>query len=129
MCGRQWDKHLVIGVKPGFALWLQQEHGVDGLFDELEALSVTYQEERSDLEATDLTRLVLVALKRMFAEMGGLKFEFTTADLTAKVNDVARETEISNGDEPFTTSKRVGWRLRRLRLSKSPARERCSSAS
>lgn len=44
------------------ALWLE-ERGVDGLFGRMEALSVAYQEERPELETSDVTVLVLRALR------------------------------------------------------------------
>ena len=42
------------------ALWLD-DHGTAGLFERLDALSVAYQTERTDLEIGDLTALVIRA--------------------------------------------------------------------
>ena len=39
------------------ALWLQEDHGIEGLFQTLEALSVAYQDEQIDMGVPDLTRL------------------------------------------------------------------------
>ena len=39
------------------ALWLEKEHGVAGLSERLEKLSVDYQTERSTLEGNDPTRI------------------------------------------------------------------------
>ena len=37
---------------------LQERHGVDGLFERLEPLSVAYQQERGDYEDSDNTRVL-----------------------------------------------------------------------
>ena len=102
------------------ALWLQEKHGVTGLFERIEELSVSYQKERIDLEATDPTRLAIMALGEMFALSVSELIEFTTADLTQRINRLAQETEVVNEGEDFTNSRRVGRLLGRLRLRSAP---------
>jgi hypothetical protein len=96
------------------ALWLQTEHGVADLFTRTEALSVAYQQERGDLEATDPTRLLILALQQMVHHTGkfGISalsalsaFEFETKELSHAINELAREAELVMGEEPFTNSK------------------------
>src|SRR5262249_52115458 len=47
------------------ALWLQEGHGVAGLFDRMQRLADCYQRERDDLEAADAVRVLVRALLRM----------------------------------------------------------------
>ena len=100
------------------ALWLQEEHKMEGLFDRMQTLSLAYQEERSELEAYDQTRLTIQALSEMFPEDKAL-YEFSTKDLTDKLNELAVEKEIAEDDVKFTNSKRVGRLLERLRFEKA----------
>lgn len=104
----------------GVALWLQEAHGVAGLFERMEALSVTYQTERGEIEATDPTRLLVLALWDMIDKQGVSAFEFETSALVGRINRLARETEITNDGEDFTNPKRVGRLLKRLRFEKAP---------
>ena len=100
------------------ALWLQEEHGVSGLFDRLEDLSVAYQSERADLETGDLTRLVILALQKMLGDEEAKEFE--TSALTVEVNRLASEADL--GDDHFgvfTNVKRIGRQLQRLRFKKA----------
>jgi hypothetical protein len=114
------------------ALWLQEEHGVEGLFDRMEKLSVGYQGERSELEARDPTRLAIKALGQLvqvrrlaldaeengFPAGDGQTFEFTTETLTGLMNQIAIEDEVVGKGRDFANSRRVGWILKRLRLAK-----------
>jgi hypothetical protein len=102
------------------ALWLQEEHGVAGLYGRLEALSVAYQSERADLEADNLTRLAILALRAMSAVYPGDVFTFKTAELAERVNALAEERELVPAEgEKFTNTKRLGKLLSRLRLTKA----------
>jgi hypothetical protein len=108
------------------ALWLQKEHGTGGLFERMEALSQSYQEERTGLEAYDPTRLLIQALREMFSECqdalsaDSAVLEFDTSTLTQRINVLAVEAEVINEEEKFTNPKRVGRLLERLRFQKAP---------
>jgi hypothetical protein len=52
----------------GVALWLQEAHGVSGLHTRLEQLALAYQAERGELEAEDLTGLVVKTLLYLFGK-------------------------------------------------------------
>lgn len=105
----------------GVALWLQEVHGVSGLFDRMEGLSVSYQEDRSDLEASDPTRLAIVALQAMCrdAESDGSAMIFDTTTLTDRINALAVEEEVATDGEPLVNTRRVGRLLERLRFQKA----------
>jgi hypothetical protein len=114
------------------ALWLTNEHGITGLFDRMEQLSVAYQAERSNLEANDPTRLLILALKEMttrctdspchdldcsHSKYIALESTFTTSDLKDAMNCMAQEHEIIGED---FTPQRVGRLLKGLRIEKAP---------
>jgi hypothetical protein len=90
-----------------------------GLFARLETLSVAYQEERSDLEAYDPTRLLIKGLQAMSAKRLDDPIEFSTAELTAEMNALAVKEEIADAEEKFTNARRVGHLLDRLRFKKA----------
>ena len=100
----------------------ERNNAIGGLFARLEALSVAYQEERSDLEAQDPTRLLIVALREMAAGLpdGVSPFlEFETAEVVKRINQHAQENEITNDGEDFTNTRRLGWLLKRMRFQKA----------
>ena len=101
------------------ALWLQEAHGVDGLFERMEPLSVAYQEERTDFEVSDPTGFLVLALWDLL-ERGGQKVqELETSAITGTVNNLARDASLTSPDESFTNPKRVGKLLSRLRFTKA----------
>jgi hypothetical protein len=106
------------------ALWLQERHGQAGLFERLEKLSVDYQTERSDLEAHDPVRLLIVALREMVAAAGDAVFEFATSDLKSTMNRLALENEVAEEGKEFINSRKVGRLLERLRFQKAPRNAR-----
>jgi len=95
----------------------------------MEALSLTYQKERPDLEPTDLTALTIQALchyaiKAMSAISVGVSapeknISFTTADLTEIVRTLAKDQETDIEPESINT-KRVGRVLGKMRLKEKP---------
>jgi hypothetical protein len=89
-----------------------------GLFARLEALSVAYQEERSDLEAYDPTRLLIKALQAISDKCLVDPIEFSSGDLTAEMNRLAIADELTDEEEKFTNAQRVGRLLERLRFKK-----------
>jgi hypothetical protein len=93
-------------------------------FERLEALSVTYQEERGDLETNDPTRVAIKALQTMLKSHRVRDFKFAPKDLAKAMNRVAVEEDLADEDKPFTNSRRVGWLLKRLRFRKCPRAEK-----
>jgi hypothetical protein len=104
------------------ALWLQERHGVADVHQRMTDLAKAYQTERSDFGVSDQTRLVIRALGELLATRRpastGVRVEFKTADLTNEVNRLAEEDDLGTPEKPFTNRGRVGWSLRRLRLSR-----------
>ena len=105
------------------ALWLQENHGVDGLFMRMLRLSETYQVERSDLEAGDQVRVAVKALDEMTSKLPtpDSPYTFEPGLLASAMNLIAVEeglTEDAEGEKKFTNAKRVGWMLKRLRFDK-----------
>jgi hypothetical protein len=101
------------------ARWLQDEGGQPELFAQVVGLARRYQEERTELEADDPTRLLIVALANLLATSRATVLEFETATLTSEVNRLANEAELTS-DEDFTNTKRVGRLLERLRFERAP---------
>jgi len=110
------------------AAWLT-DRGVEGLYKRMHAVSLNYQGERDDMEQTDLTRLVIRALKVCLDLVGDV---LTLCDVsledrphfikTRTIADSAKE--IAEADElaidsDKINSKRIGWVLLRLRIRKS----------
>lgn len=123
LMGRDLDPwQFVLAV----ALWLQERHGVDGLFDRIDNLTDSYQAERYDLESgIDLSRLVVRALVEMVGEGAGPAYLIKTKLLTQRVNALAAAQEDEGENSDFTNERTVGRCLRRFRLNKAtPGRAR-----
>lgn len=109
----------------GVSLWLQEKHGVAGLFDRMEALSISYQGERADIETADPTRVLILALDRMFDEecqdavFAESAMMFPTSTLVRTMDQIAVEAEIAEVGAGFTNSKRIGRLLERLRFKRA----------
>jgi hypothetical protein len=99
------------------ALWLQERHGLAGLHERLEKLSVDYQTERGDMEANDRVRVAIKALRQLVCGSEE-PAEFTAKQLADQMNQIAVTDEITDGDKPFTTPTKVGKLLSQLRFSK-----------
>lgn len=103
--------------------------GVAELFERMEALSHAYQQERPDLEPPDLMALAIQALchyamksiSAMSVEVSAPDepISFTTADLTAIVQDLAKDQETGIEPESIST-RRVGRVLGKMRLKAKP---------
>jgi hypothetical protein len=120
MMGRElepWRSILAV------ALWLDERHGVEGLFSRMKALAARYREERCDLEATDPVRVAVQALRRM-ASVPSWEGEFAPKDLAEAMKRIAEEEDLAEPEKPFTTPRRVGWLLRRLRLRRAERDEK-----
>jgi len=119
LVGRDLDAwRTILGV----ALWLEERHGVEGLSVRMRALSLAYQRERADFEASDRMRLHVIGLRRL---LGNAELRtFQTKELVGIVNTLARELEVSDeGDgEDFTTPRKTGHVLKQLRLRRPDQR-------
>ncbi len=103
--------------------------GEEGLYGRMVSLARAYQTERASLEPVDLTRLVVRALRDLAnkpslpsepSSAAGVILDFKTADVTARVNQLAVDEEIAEGEVPYTKSTQVGRVLGKLRLSQVP---------
>ncbi|MBN1672936.1 MAG: toprim domain-containing protein [Kiritimatiellae bacterium] len=116
LIGRDFEPwRAVLGV----ALWLDDACGVEGLYDQMQDLSVRYQSERSVLEENSPIRIAIVALDQMFSVADKDLLEFATQDLTETMNRVAEEKEVTNAGEPFTDCRRVGLLMKQQRLRRA----------
>jgi hypothetical protein len=105
------------------AWWLEVKHGVDGLYGRLEALSMVYQKERSELEDSDPIRVAIRAFRSMaraHQHDPHQEFEFATSELAEFMNNFASARHLVEEDKKFTNPRRVGWLLKRLRFRKAP---------
>jgi hypothetical protein len=111
------------------AAWLD-EKGISGLWERIEKLAVSYQNERPDFEASDMTSLVIRALMQCVvakvtevtnvanAKMPS-EWHFTNAELTEICKRLAEETDGEINSEHIT-SQRIGHVLQKMRLTKPP---------
>jgi hypothetical protein len=120
LLGRDLDRWRTVLA---MSLWLQERHGVEGLFDRMKALSDDYQAERAEGGADAHVRVMVLALWQFAA--GKESFEFETSQLAEAMNNLARAEgltdEADDGDDGdgggrFTNAKRVGWLLRQQRF-------------
>ena len=103
--------------------------GEEGLYGRMVGLARAYQTERASLEPVDLTRLVVRALRDLAnkpslpsepSSAAGVTLDFKTADVTARINRLAVDEELTEGEAPYAKSRQVGRVLGRLRLSQAP---------
>ncbi len=111
------------------ARWLEL-NGVHGIWPRMEQISLDYQKERSELETTDLTGLVIRALAGCVScdmsdvsDISDINIEknqilLLTADITQEVIRIVKSEEI-DFDPDLITPRRVGRILGKLRLVKS----------
>jgi len=109
------------------ALWLDGQ-GVSGLWQRMEALSLAYQSERPDLEAGDLTALVVLAAacanRADLSNGANLEGDpgqwiLETSEVTAAAKKIAAETESTLSADQID-SRRVGMVLNKMRIKKPP---------
>jgi len=105
------------------ALWLDG-NGVPGLWERMEGLSVSYQNERPELETGDLTALVIRGLCRYAVNAVNAvcseiphEFQVKTADITEATISVAQELE-ADIEANWINARRVGRVLGKMRLRK-----------
>jgi hypothetical protein len=107
------------------AHWLQQRHGVEGLFGRMEELSTSYQSERGEVEAEDRVRVLFRALLQLSqTEAADAVVKIRPSEVAEKMNAIARLENLTDEEKSFTTSRRVGWLLKRQRFRKAESDER-----
>lgn len=103
------------------ALWLDRDHGCTDLFNRLERVAQNYQRENDgDLDIADPTRLLIKALAELFEEEPGPVLIFTAKQAADAVQKIALRLELTEGADAFTSARKVGHVLRRLRIPKPP---------
>jgi hypothetical protein len=100
------------------ALWLEQRHGVAGLHGRIAAVSVAYQQERTEYEAADAVRILFASLLSMFGEQQE-ELTFLPKELASRMNQLAQEEELVEKDKDYTSSNKVGWALRKQRFRRA----------
>jgi hypothetical protein len=115
------------------ALWLD-DTGVKNLWDRMNALSVSYQNERADFESGDLTRLVVSTLVRCIessvSSVSSIKNRDSKRCWTLKTKDITEMAKTIMGEDELdidperVTSRRIGRVLGKLRLDKDPETKR-----
>jgi hypothetical protein len=101
------------------ARWLEDQHGVAGLFDRLERLSVDYQAERNDYEEHDPTRILLrVLLGMLRGRVSDEKVTVRPKDIATEMNAIATAEGLAEPDKEFTNTRKVGWLLKRHRFQR-----------
>ena len=104
------------------ALWLQERHGVEGIFDRMADLAVRYQSERIEVEEASPVRVAIAALQSMLTASNEEAIECSPTELATVMNKFAQDEEIEHPGETFTTSQKVGALLRRQRVERAPRR-------
>jgi hypothetical protein len=105
------------------ALWLQDRHGVPDLFRRVEGLMLAYQRERGDFEATHDTRVLFKALLELTTLATRKKvIVFSPKELAEQMNQLAREDDLVEGGERFTSPRKVGWLLKQQRFRRGGRR-------
>jgi hypothetical protein len=110
----------------GVALWLEERHKVEGLFTRMKDLVDAYQEERSDLEVNDPVRIAIKAFRRLLG--CAQVIEFAPKQLADAMHAIAVEDDLAEAGaddaRKFTTSRKVGWMLKRLRFKRGQKKEK-----
>lgn len=109
------------------AHWMDGQ-GVAGLFDQMEQLSVRYQQERGNYEEDDMTRLLIRALLELTDNTppGGVARP-SAGSISQIINDIAHDEDLNEPNDqnrPFTTPNRVSGLLRRQRFQIGPRTSR-----
>jgi len=110
------------------ALWLDE-----ALFQRMDRLSVDYQQERSELEAADLSALCIQGMVELVQSRGwwgddrdirddrddnisNPYLSFSVSELSEVITRLAKEMDRHEGDEPYASKQRIGYALTRLRV-------------
>jgi hypothetical protein len=111
--------HDIWRVPLGVAYWLQQDHGVEGLFDRVSRISSSYQQLKQEVQGTDTIGLVLDVLDLLLGDRDTDVFE------TAKVlgflkEQIEAEDHVSDEVSGLDVA-RVGKLLGRLGFNRAPS--------
>jgi hypothetical protein len=100
--------------------WLQERHGVEGLFDRLHALAVNYQKnERGEYEDSDRTRVLFrVLLGLRTGKQPGETVTISPGDVATSMNNLASAESLAEEGKTFTSPRKVGWLLKRQRFKR-----------
>jgi hypothetical protein len=103
------------------AHWLQERHGVGGLFKRMEELALHYQsKERGEYEDDDRTRVLFrVLLNLSKDEEPGVKFTISPGEVAEAMCQIAKDEDLAEPDKPFITARKVGWLMKRHRFQRA----------
>jgi hypothetical protein len=117
--------HDIWRMSLAIAYWLQQDHGVEGVWDRLQHISASYRSLQAENEEHDLLTLVVLAVYELAAEAG--------ADIVVATRAIAqRVNQIATGDGDGwdigpDEVQRVGRMMKRLGFEKSASHGRSRS--
>jgi len=105
------------------AVWLEEDHGCQGLYYRMRDLANNYQGERANLGENELVRILILALVEIVAKGPDLCL-FTPKELANEMNRLATEEGITwknkeGKEQDYTNSKSVGRLLARLRFTQA----------
>jgi hypothetical protein len=103
------------------AYWLQEDHGVRGLFDRITAISMAYQQQVQDVQGMDLIGLVLNALNDLLRDSDSPTMILPTADILRPVREHAQLMDQDGDEVQNLTPQRLGKLLGRIGFEKSRA--------
>jgi hypothetical protein len=105
------------------ALWLQEAHQCDGVFDRLLQLAVAYQSELPNLEVNHELRLLVTGLRDLHDSRNRPNvLRFFTEDLADFVNRQAKVDELCSESTEYMSVRSVGRYLNSLRVDKADSR-------
>jgi hypothetical protein len=106
------------------AHWLQERHGVEGLLDRMEALSVDYQRnERGEYEDNDRTRVLFrVLLGLCVGKQPPETVTMSPGDVATSMNNLASAENLAEEGKAFTSARKVGYLLKRQRFRRPAER-------
>ncbi len=101
------------------ALWLQERHGVEGLFDRMNEMAVRYQSDRVEIEEPSLTHVAIAALQRIFLTSNDSVIEVSPGALAAAMHAFALEEGIDYVGKTYTSDRKVGRLLKRMGIKRA----------
>jgi hypothetical protein len=102
--------------------WLEEKHGVEGLYERMEKLSRDYQSERGEIEEGDKARVLFRALLDLSASWGEGPQKVQPKTVSEAMNAIAQREDLAESDKSFTTPRKVGWLLKRQRFRRPEGR-------
>jgi hypothetical protein len=125
LAGRNLDRwRPILGV----AHWLQEQHGITELFQRMEKLAQAYQQvERAEYEDADRVRVLLRVLIRLCdGKEPDDKVTITPGKVAQAMCALAKDEDLTEGDKSFTSSRKVGYLLKRQRFRRPRERHQRS---